>query len=32
MTIAQGASIYDVRKVFGILDPPLFAFRTDLQY
>ena len=29
-----GASIYDVRKIFGILDPfpPLSAFGTDLQY
>ena len=30
----KGSSIYDVRKIFGILDPlpPLFAFGTDLQY
>ena len=28
----KGASIYDVRKIFGILDPPLSAFGTDLQY
>ena len=30
----KGASIYDVRKNFGIFDPlpPLSAFGTDLQY
>ena len=28
----KGASIYDARKIFGILDPPLSAFGTDLQY
>ena len=27
-----GASVYDVCKIFGILDPPLSAFGTDLQY
>ena len=27
-----GASIYDVSKIFGILDPPLSAFGTNLQY
>ena len=30
----QGSSIYDIRKIIGILDPlpPLSAFGTDLQY
>ena len=32
-TADKEASIYDVRKIVGILDPlPLSAFGTDLQY